>query len=116
MTINEDKKNNEKLYWGEADYIGYGTFEVTITPEGTLKDHLLISFTPAKGPSFSSDNEKKQYYNDWSKNKPKASLSIGDALCAISDFYTYKNNIDTLDTHQLKEMMIEVFLYSKEQA
>ncbi len=109
-------KSKRNLLWGEADYLGDGEFKVTISPEGTIVHHRLISFTIAEGEvSLSEEGERNQSLNNLFKDTPKASLAMGDALIDVLYFNISKNNIATLHASQLKEMMIEVFAYTAEE-
>ena len=110
LTQYAENKNHKKLYWGEADYIGYAIFEVIIH-NGKIESKRSISFTKPQKPN--SNNDLKKYYDDWIKNTPKSSLTMGDALNAMLDFHSYKNQSDTFSDNQLKEMMGEVFAYAE---
>ncbi len=107
-------KNNNQLYWGEAAYCGYGTFEVTIAHNGEIQNKRLISFTPAGGRRFESDQEKKEYIDNWVKGVAKNSLAMGDALMQLTELYSYQGETDALDIQQLKKMTMEAFAYAKE--
>ena len=97
-----NNKNNDELYWGEADYLGFGTFEATITPQGEIENQHLISFTLAEG---SSDGNLIQEI-------PKASLSMGKAMNRILDHYSYLHKQNTFTLTQLSEAMKEACTYA----
>lgn len=105
-----ENKNNEKLYWGEADYLGYGTFEAILTPDGKLKKNVLKSFTLA---SDDKDLVGENKSPSWKQHTQKASLSMGIALNEALSFHSSKNNDSTLKIAQLKEIMIEASAYAK---
>ncbi len=96
-------KNSDELHWGEADYLGYGTFEATITPQGKIKNQHLASFTLAEG---GSDNNSIQEI-------PKESLTMGKAMNRILDYYAYLHKQNTFTLAQLNEAMMEACAYAK---
>jgi len=106
-----ENKNNEELFWGEGDYLGYGTFEITITPNDKLKNHHLKSFTFA---DFGSDPESKESYHEWIKKTPKGSHTMGYAFNQILKLYSYKNGNRKFNITQLKEIIITACDYAKE--
>jgi hypothetical protein len=94
------------LGYGDDVYLGYVTYQATITQEGKFEQPQLISFTPEESVS---DADKEGCRKEFEKIAP-GSLSIDEALDVVTTLYQCKN-INTLRVSQLKKMMEEVFEY-----
>ena len=100
-----DTKNHDELFWGEADYLGYGIFEATVTPQGKIENQRFVSFTLAEGASDDISIQKI----------PKASLTMGKAMNRILDYYSYLHKQNTFTLAQLNEAMMEACTYAKDE-
>lgn len=108
-----EHKNDEELYWGESDFLGVGTYEVIFTPQGAIKTKQLKSFELSERGLW---NESDQiYYDEWIQHTPKSSLSMGEALDAILEYYSYQSKSRTLTIDQLVEAMKEACSYARDE-
>ena len=100
------------MWYGEAGFLGYGTFEVTINSQGEFEKNKLIVFYPADDGQVS--DEKK--YTNFIKDTPLASLLMGDAIGKVSNLYLCKNKTTMILASQFKEMMEDILCYAKDES
>ena len=106
-------KNTEMLSWGEPCYVGLAFFQVTILPDGTLKNHCLKSFSLALDGTDYSKNEALKLYNEWKNKNHPQSLTMGEAFEELLALHAYASNNRTVDEKQLKNILKEACFYAK---
>lgn len=100
-----ESKSREGLCYGEAGYLGYGEFQVTINPDGTLQDRRLISFSA--GIAGLEQEEQQPAFG---------SLSIVDAMLYVFVKCNAKaggSELCRVEEKDLSPLIKEVLNYTK---